>query len=175
MITALSKLFKLSLSKSNKFITVEEELMYIKYYSQIQETRFSDRIRILIDVPEQIRAYSLPRFILQPLVENAVVHGLEPKEGPGEVHIKGGQYSDKIFFIIQDNGVGIPEEKLRKLLLPEIEEEQHPKHLGLSNVDERIKLLYGQEWGLKIDSIEQVGTIVEVWLKKDMLGGETGQ
>ncbi|KRF10050.1 hypothetical protein ASG89_00430 [Paenibacillus sp. Soil766] len=169
MITALSMLFKLSLSKSDKFITVEEELMYIKYYAQIQETRFSDRIRIHVDVPEQIRAYSLPRFILQPLVENAVVHGLEPKEGPGEIHIKGGQYEDKIFFIIQDNGVGIPVDRLKELLLAK--EHEQSRHLGLSNVDERIKLLYGQEWGLKIDSIEHVGTIVEVWLLKDLLKG----
>lgn len=173
MITALSMLFKLSLSKSDKFITVEEELMYIKYYAQIQETRFSDRIRIHVDVSDSIRAYSLPRFILQPLVENAVVHGLEPKEGPGEIYIKGGQYEDTIFFIIQDNGVGIPADRLKELLLSKDHEQS--RHLGLSNVDERIKLLYGQEWGLKIDSIEQVGTIVEVWLQKNLLKGGANQ
>lgn len=169
MITALSKLFKLSLSKADKFITVEEELIYIKYYAQIQETRFSDRIRILIDVPESIRHYYIPRFILQPLVENSIVHGLEQKEEPGEVHVKGWEYGDKLFFIIQDNGVGIPEEKLKSLLQPEAKANNH---LGLSNVDERIKLLYGQEWGLKIDSLEQVGTIVEVWLSKSFPKGD---
>jgi two-component system sensor histidine kinase YesM len=169
MVTALSKLFKLSLSKTDKFITVEEELTYIKYYSQIQETRFSDRIHIVIDVPEPIRHYLIPRFILQPLVENSIVHGLEQKEGPGRVDIKGGQSKDKIFFIIQDNGIGIAEEKLKGLLISNMKDNEH---LGLSNVDERIKILYGKEWGLKIDSIENVGTIVEVWLKKDLLKGD---
>jgi two-component system, sensor histidine kinase YesM len=169
MITALSKLFKLSLSKADKFIAVEEELIYIKYYAQIQETRFSDRIRIMTDVPQTIRHYFIPRFILQPLVENSIVHGLEPKEGPGEVHVKGWEYGDKIFFIVQDNGVGIPADKLKTLLLPE---SKTNNHLGLKNVDERIKLLYGQEWGLKIDSIEGVGTIVEVWLSKNLPRGD---
>ncbi|SFJ82553.1 two-component system, sensor histidine kinase YesM [Paenibacillus sp. UNC496MF] len=169
MVTALSKLFKLSLSKADKFITVEEELAYIKYYAHIQETRFSDRIKIIIDVPEKMRSYPIPRFILQPLVENSVVHGLERQETYGEVHIKGAESGDRIFFIIQDNGVGIPKEKLATLLKPEA---RHHEHLGLANVDERIKLLYGREWGLKIDSIEDGGTIVEVWLKKDLAKGE---
>ncbi|WP_339316393.1 sensor histidine kinase [Paenibacillus sp. FSL R10-2734] len=175
MITALSMLFKLSLSKTDKYILIEEELMYIKYYAQIQEIRFSDRIHIYVDVPDSILKYKIPRFILQPLVENAVIHGLEPKEDPGEIHIKGGEYEDKVFFIIQDNGVGIPEERLKELLLPKPNDSDHSQHLGLNNVDERIKLLYGQEWGLKIDSIENMGTIVEVWLLKDFLKGGTSQ
>jgi two-component system sensor histidine kinase YesM len=172
MVTALSKLFKLSLSKTDKLITVEEELLYIRYYSQIQETRFSDRIRIIVDVPESLMQYRIPRFILQPLVENSIVHGLERKEGPGQVDIKGAESGDKIFFIIQDNGVGIPDYKLKTLLA--MNNKDH-KHLGLSNVDERIKILYGEEWGLKIDSIEKEGTIVEVWLKKDMLKEGTSE
>ncbi|WP_219835772.1 sensor histidine kinase [Paenibacillus sp. R14(2021)] len=166
MVTALSKLFKLSLSKTDKLITVAEELSYIRYYSQIQETRFSDRISIIVDVPDSVMQYRIPRFILQPLVENSIVHGLERKEGQGQVHIKGAENGDKLFFIIQDNGVGIPEPKLKTLL--SMNGKDH-NHLGLSNVDERIKLLYGQQWGLKIDSIEGEGTIVEVWLKKHML------
>ncbi|GBG10567.1 two-component sensor histidine kinase [Paenibacillus agaridevorans] len=165
MVTALSKLFKLSLAKKDKLIAVEEELQYIRYYAQIQETRFSDRISIHIDVPELLMAYKIPRFILQPLVENSIVHGLERKEGPGRVDIKGAEYGDKIFFIIQDNGVGIPAAKLQTLLERNV---RNDKHLGLSNVDERIKLLYGEEWGLKLDSIEGEGTIVEVWLRKDI-------
>lgn len=166
MVTALSKLFKLSLAKKDKLVAVEEELQYIRYYAQIQETRFSDRISIHIDVPASLMAYRIPRFILQPLVENSIVHGLERKEGTGRVDIKGAEYGDKIFFIIQDNGVGIPASKLQTLLTKDVR--NNDKHLGLSNVDERIKLLYGAEWGLKLDSIEGEGTIVEVWLRKNI-------
>lgn len=168
MVTALSKMFKLALSKSGKFITVQEELIYIKYYAQIQESRFADRIRIIIDVPKTMEHYLIPRFILQPLVENSIVHGLEQKEEPGDVFIKGWEYEDKIFFIIQDNGVGIPKNKLETLLSSDIKTKNH---LGLRNVHERIRLLYGEQWGLKIDSIEQAGTIVEVWLSKKMSQG----
>lgn len=166
IVTALSRMFKLSLAKGDKYISVKEELEYIGYYKKIQEIRFSDRIAIMIDVPDTLHNIMIPRFILQPLVENSVIHGLENKEEPGTIWVKGAEYKDKVLFIVQDDGVGIPPDKLKHVLLKDSN-----NRLGLSNVDERIKLLYGKEWGLKIDSIENKGTVVEIWLKKRMMGG----
>jgi two-component system sensor histidine kinase YesM len=154
MVQALSDTFKLSLNKGDRFIRVRDEIERIRAYMKIQNMRYHDRFDLQLEVDDSILDEKILTFILQPVVENAVYHGLEARVGAGWIHIQGtripGETKDSLQFIISDNGVGM--EDVSKV----------DKGYGINNIRERIRLLYGNSYGLKFESTPHVGTRVTI-------------
>jgi two-component system sensor histidine kinase YesM len=150
MVAQLSELFKISLSKGRKVIAIREELDYIEKYMSLLQMRYGDRFSLELDVEDGIRELYMMKFILQPFVENAIYHGLEPKMGKGCVKVSGRREGDELVFTVEDDGVGI-----------ECPEDVY-KGYGIRNVVDRIHLLYGEEYGIEASSRPGEGTRVTV-------------
>lgn len=172
---SLGKLLKASISNQKDFIPVREELEYIDAYLAIQNTRFENKVDVSIQVNESILSYFIPRFILQPLVENAFVHGLENKIDNGNLIIKASLDRQNIIFQIIDDGVGIDPERISDILTINHQAGTHSKGTGngLLNVSKRLSILYGDPFGMSIQSSPNFGTIIElkVPIQQDQ-GGE---
>ena len=167
MVTALSDFFRTTLSKGRDYITVQEEESHIRSYLQIQQFRYQDILEYEIDIPEEMYQYQILKLTLQPLVENALYHGIKNKRGMGHIHVSGHIDSGYLVFLVTDNGMGMTPEKLA-----EVQEEMNSEHLseqntessgfGLYNVVQRIKLNYGPQYGVWISSTYGEGTVVRV-------------
>ncbi|WP_407271843.1 sensor histidine kinase [Radiobacillus sp. PE A8.2] len=169
MVSNLSKLLRYNLHDTDRLTTVHEEIEHVSVYLKIQETRFNDRIRTNIHVEEEIEDCPIIRFTLQPLVENAVSHGLEPKKEKGNLWLTVKKDQASLIIRITDDGVGIKREKLEKVInnIKEVDKNnwQYPTqkhHIGLSNVHQRLRLFYGEKYDLKIESTEGKGTSLEL-------------
>lgn len=167
MATALGKLIRISV-KGSHIVTVEEELEHVRNYLLIQQIRFDDKFHVTIQVEPQIMNCMIPKLILQPLIENCIHHGLELKEGHGEISIVGKKENDDIVFLISDNGVGISPDDL-ELIRTELrnfpQEPYNGRKIGLVNVDQRIRLRFpDSNHGLKIESKVGLGTKITVRL-----------
>lgn len=159
MSIALSELFKAMINRNgDDFVTVEEELHYIDQYLYIQNVRFNGRIQISKNIDSEILSERILKLILQPIVENAVLHGLEPKLGDWRLEITGVRQQKILLFTIQDNGVGMNVEQATK------------RGYALRNVMKRIQLRYGDSCGCKIVSQIGQGTVVTVQLKAEDTG-----
>jgi two-component system sensor histidine kinase YesM len=165
LLTSLIQLLHVSMGKENDLITVRREIEYLKDYLNIQEFRFYNKFQVFFEIEEEILEYKLPKFLLQPILENAIIHGVGPKKGQGIIQIKGFVYDGKIIFTITDNGVGMDRETIDRLLR---EDKAHEGRgfcgIGLRNVQERIQLYFGPEYGLSIDSSPSYFTTVEITL-----------
>src|SRR5690606_34370008 len=128
----------------------------------IQKLRFGERISYTITKDFEEDYLILP-MVLQPLVENSFVHGIEPKVEKGHIHIAASKVEDELILLIQDNGIGIAEEKLKNLQEMLIEAKDSDR-IGLSNVNLRLKQYYGLEYGVRIDSKENEGTTITITL-----------
>ncbi len=157
MTNALSETFKLSLSKGKEMITVADELAHIRHYITIQQLRFPERISYEEDVDEALHDMEILKLLLQPLVENAIYHGLEPKLDSGLVRLIGKIEDEKIIFIIEDNGVGIEDMA------------NTTKGFGLKNVQQRMELYYPSS-AFSISSEKNRGTTVELHFPIKMRG-----
>lgn len=168
MTTSLSKLLRLSINKGNELTTIADELEHVKCYFNIQKIRYKDKFSMIVDVEEEIMSYNIVKLVLQPLVENAIYHGLELKEGHGTILIRGFSLQDKIQIDIVDDGVGIELLRLDSInqSLKEAKEYDRTRSIGLYNVNERLKLQYGENYGLKISSIKNQGTTVTIIIPK---------
>lgn len=149
MTLALSEIFRTSLSKGQEFIRVRDEVRYIENYLYIQKMRYGERIAYTISVEEEIFDEKILKLVLQPIIENAIYHGLEPKPGNGRLWINGCRGDGHIIFCVKDNGVGM-------------EGEGWKTGYGLTNVRERLKLYYGSAYDLKVKSTPGKGTQMEV-------------
>ncbi len=157
----LAKFYKLSLSKGRDIITIDEELSHVSSYFQIQNMRFQN-LSLIIQVPEEIRQCSILKITLQPIVENAILHGILCKESKvGCVTITGSLHDNIIELIVADNGIGIPDDKLDKLQKSEVGA-GNDNGYGLRNINKRIRLYYGEEFGLEFSSRYGEGTSVKV-------------
>lgn len=153
--------------KGPDIVEVSKEINCIKNYLNIISIRFSNKFRYTIQIDEEIYKLYIPRFILQPIVENAIYHGLEPKLSDGTLSICGYQSNSEIIFEIKDNGAGIPSDKL-ELLKKEFTSidpnnainTYSERSIGLLNINGRIRFLYGKDYGLSIESIEKEGTTI---------------
>lgn len=155
---SLASLLRASVGNKKLFVTLEEEISYVKDYIQIQKARYRDRISARIQLPQELLAYRIPKLILQPIVENALVHGLEMKRGKGQLTITGCQTEDVITIRIQDDGVGMTQEQIQTVFT---QKEQPSRHsIGLCNVHKRLTLLYGTDFGIQIKSVLDEGTTV---------------
>jgi two-component system sensor histidine kinase YesM len=164
MVTSLSVFFRNSLSKGQDIITLKAEIEQVRSYLEIQKIRYSDILSYHIQIGEGIGEYLAPKLMLQPLVENAIYHGLKQKRNKGEIRIEARQEGEDLILTVQDNGIGMSEERVRALMSG-IYDDNHTG-LGLLNVHKRVKLHCGDSYGLTFDSVLGEGTTVTVRLPK---------
>lgn len=163
MIEALSEFFRVVVSQGRDFIMIHEEEIHIKSYLQIQQSRYKDILDYEINIPDNLYKYQTLKLILQPLVENSLYHGIKMSRHKGKIEIRCEKIDEKICFYVIDNGVGINIDKLKRLRNEmEKSENNQTAGFGLINVNERIKLNYGNEYGLDIQSVQGEGTIIRV-------------
>lgn len=165
VVTSLAKFFRISLSKGKNIISVKDELEHVKNYLMIQQMRFKNKFRYEIIYDDEILLYSSLKLMLQPIVENSIYHGMEFMDGDGLIRVEVRKNKDKLLFKISDNGFGIKEEDLVDLLDNTKEfKSKKGSGIGLKNVNERIKIYFGKEYGLNIESEADVGTTVYLLL-----------
>ncbi|SFB56394.1 two-component system, sensor histidine kinase YesM [Cohnella sp. OV330] len=161
---ALSRFYKLSLSKGEDTVTIRSELAHVQAYVQIQNMRFQDGIRLDIDVPDSLLDHPILKIALQPIVENAIIHGiLEKEDETGTIMIRGEQIADLIVLYVQDDGVGMSEETAGRILSGETPASRESGY-GLKNINERLQIHYGDKYGLAFQSALGEGTTVIVRL-----------
>ena len=163
MVVTLSDFFREILSKGKEFISIEEEEKHISSYLQIQEMRYRDILEYDIQLDQVIYKYQILKLTLQPVVENALYHGIKYKRAKGCIHIHGEKEGEIIRLTVRDDGVGMDEEELEQLR-QQIEKpcQETEKGFGLANVNERIHMYFGYEYGMKIESEKGKGTTVEI-------------
>ena len=163
MIDSVAKYHKTSLNYGSDFIKIADNVEQLKSYAKIQMIRFKNKFDCEFEVNPQTLEYKIPVFILQPLLENAICHGLEPKEDYGYIKITIKRSKEKLICIVQDNGIGIEKDKLDEIKRSLNDESlDSNRYFALSNVNKRIRLRYGPEYGLKISSKKGEGTKVTV-------------
>ncbi len=141
MTNALSKFFRYSISNTGEIVEVKQEIEQINNYLKIQKNRYRDKLSISIEVSEEILNLKILKLILQPLVENAIIHGLEPKIDSGKLIIKGFIKDNLLIFKIIDDGIGFGQSK------------HNGEGIGISNVNKRIKIYYGKDYGVTYSNI----------------------
>lgn len=163
MVVTLSSFFRMVLSKGKEFISIREEEQHIKSYLEIQQMRYGDILNYDIRIDSAVYDYKIPKLTLQPLVENALYHGIKYKRAEGYIHVNGERKNGIIILTVRDNGVGMEAEEL-EVLRQEIEKpcKETDRGFGLANVNERIHMYFGYEYGMKIKSEKGKGTIVEI-------------
>ncbi|MDD3795025.1 MAG: histidine kinase [Lachnospiraceae bacterium] len=164
MVSALSDFFRTGLSKGRDFITIQEEETNIHSYLKIQQFRYRDILEYEIRIPEELYPYQILKLTLQPLVENALYHGIKNKRGTGKIRVTGEKAGERLILTVEDTGIGMTRERLeyaRKVLASEIASREK-SGFGLYNIEQRIQLNYGPEYGMRIDSTYGKGTKVTV-------------
>ena len=165
VVTALARFFRISLSKGKSIITVRDELEHVRNYLMIQQTRFKNKFVYRIDAGEEVMELVCLKLMLQPLVENAIYHGMEFMDGDGEIRVSVYSEAGELFFRISDNGLGMTQEQVESLL----GEKNHVSSrrgsgIGVKNVNERIRLYFGEDYGLSIQSEPDEGTTIIIRL-----------
>lgn len=153
---ALADLLR-AMIKKERFISVEEEIKTVKDYLFIQGQRFGDKISVVYNIDENVYPCQVPNFILQPLIENAIIHGLEPKLEKGNLYMEIQKAEDQIYFCIADDGAGMTEQEISDLYR-QCESNDTKQNIGLKNVYRRLLLCYGEKSRLQIESIKNRGT-----------------
>lgn len=163
LVLNLANFFRLSLHKGDKYVTVNHEIELVKAYLEINEIRFPGKVEVSFDLEEGIGEYKILKLLIQPIVENSLKHAFP--EGSGKILIRAHADGDDLFFEISDDGVGfdVPSD-----ILASKEEEEILHGYGLYNVNERIRLEYGEGYGLKIQSQKGAGTKIKMKLKKNI-------
>ncbi|MCK5129483.1 MAG: sensor histidine kinase [Clostridiales bacterium] len=161
MTAALAKFFRISISKGNEIIDVADEIEHVGNYLLIQKIRYKNKFDYSIDVQEQAYGYRTLKLILQPIVENAIYHGINKIQEKGEINIRAVVENDHLLFSVTDNGYGIKPERLKEIFKRE-PTNKRTSGVGLKNVHERIQLSYGSGFGVDIESIIEVGTTVNI-------------
>lgn len=165
MITQLASLFRISLSSGKTVITVEDELKHAQNYMNIQKVRYKNKFQVEFSVDPEILSCCTVKLVVQPLLENAIYYGMECMDGEGEIYVRGYRRENDIYIEVQDNGLGMTQDEV-DLLLTEKKHQvrKHGSGVGLINVHNRIKLRFGAEYGLEIESYPDEGTTVRIHL-----------
>ncbi len=170
LVQALSKFFRTSLNKGRDWIRLEQELDHVRSYLVIQQMRYRDILHYELEVEPSLSTLYILKMTLQPIVENALYHGIKNKRGKGLIRITGHAIEeDHMVLLIKDNGIGMSNEKLEQLR-EQLNKERLPNEtgdevsggFGLHNVHQRIRLYYGDRYGVQIDSVDQVGTTITI-------------
>lgn len=167
MVGSLSDFFRTSLNQGKDMVTIREELQHVGSYLQIQQVRYQDILEYDINLPDTVNEYLIPKITLQPIVENALYHGIKNKRGLGHISITGEEGEDGFTIVVRDDGIGMTEEKLNQIIHEIHHMESKEKVVyGLYNINERIRLNFGENYGLTITSTHGEGTSVSVFLPK---------
>lgn len=166
MVTALARLFRISISKGKDIISVGQELEHARNYMLIQKMRYKDKFEFEIRADEQVKNLKTIKLILQPLIENSIYHGIEYMVDEGEIEIIASIADEYLLFEVRDNGLGMDDEQLKKLRENDAQSSSSKKGngVGVRNVNERIRLKFGKRYGLEIQSELEEGTTVKLWL-----------
>jgi two-component system, sensor histidine kinase YesM len=165
LVNSLTNLLRIGLNKGKEVIELRQEIKHVESYLIIQKIRYEEKVQYHIDVDENMMGLRVIKLILQPLVENAIYHGIKEIHGKGEIQIKGRFEESKIHLQVIDNGVGIEPEKLALInaMLQTSVKESNIGY-GIMNVNDRIKLNFGENFGLHFSSVYGQGTTVDIWL-----------
>lgn len=164
MISQLAKLFRISLSKGRTVIPVSDELQHVQSYMNIQKVRYKNSFSFVLDVDPAVYSFCTVKLILQPILENAInygVGGMDEDDG-GEIRVTGREQDGKVLLLVEDNGLGMSEDEVAFLLTDNNRIHKHGSGVGLVNVNNRIQLLFGKEYGLSVASEPDEGTVVTV-------------
>lgn len=161
--TALGELLEYSIYERKEQVKLFQEMEYIKRYLEIQKIRLGDSFCYTVHLDHSLNNYEVPKFILQPLVENAIIHGLNGMEHK-MLSVDCFSLNSKVFLVVQDNGIGIEEARLKQIRIEMLNITKKSNSIGLSNVNHRIKLLFGAQYGLEIESEVGKGTCVSLIL-----------
>ena len=164
-VTALARFFRLSLGKGKNIVTVKDEIDHVKNYLMIQHMRFKNKFDYEFDIAEDVLELPSLKLMLQPLVENAIYHGMEFMDGDGMITVKAWRKEDELYLSVADNGLGMTEDKVEMILTGKSTSGNgRGSGIGVKNVNERIKLYFGEAYGLTIDSEPDEGTTVIIHL-----------
>ncbi|MBO4902305.1 MAG: sensor histidine kinase [Lachnospiraceae bacterium] len=168
MVESLSDFFRTSLNEGKDIITIREEMQHVRSYLKIQQVRYQDILAYEIDVPESILNCLIPKISVQPLVENALYHGIKNKRRMGKITVTGEERDDRVLIRVEDNGIGMTKERLdtvnARIKDPTFESAEA---YGLYNVNERIRLKFGDPYGVTIRSEYGEGTVCEICLPRE--------
>lgn len=160
MISQLARLFRISLSKGRTIIRIRDEVQHARSYMNIQKIRYKNTFSIDFEIDPAIEDYSTVKLILQPLLENAINYGVSGMDDCGEILVKGRREGNDILLTVEDNGIGMSEEETRLVLTDSDRVHKHGSGVGLVNVNRRIQIYFGSEYGLFIESEPDEGTKV---------------
>ncbi len=163
MVNSLAKLFRISISRGHELITIEKEMQHAKSYLKIQNFRYKNQFTYSFDVDEECLNYLCNKITLQPIIENAIYHGIDRMVDEGKINIGIHQKGDTILFTVEDNGVGMTEEQCEEILHKDASDRVG---IGIKNVNDRIKIYFGEEYGLTIQSELDEGTCVTISMPK---------
>jgi two-component system sensor histidine kinase YesM len=161
MIKNLSRFFRYGLSDGKEIITIEEEIKHVEAFLEIEKFRYKNRFKVYFNLDKRLLQHKTLKFILQPFVENAFVHGFKETNGEGIIRIQLFSNEDNIYFEVIDDGVGMEPDLINKVL------KEKSEGYGIKNVDERIKLKYGIQYGITIYSRLGEGTNVTIAIPKN--------
>ena len=166
MTSSLARLLRQSITNEDELVTVESELSYARSYLTIQQMRYKDKLSFLVEADPEVLPMRIIRLILQPLIENAIYHGIKYKESPGQILVRAYKEEDQLILLIRDDGVGMDEEVL-KHIFDRHKVNYQSNGVGVYNVQQRIRLYYGQEYGIRYESRPGEGTTARITLPAD--------
>jgi two-component system sensor histidine kinase YesM len=174
-VTSLIKLLRVSINLGKEMITLEDEIEYVKNYINIQNLRFNEKVNIVYNIDEGCFKCTIPKLILQPIVENSLIYGIREDEEDDPLNISINAYIDgeKLIILVKDNGPGISNEDIEKIFSKEKDVNKFSK-VGLNNVNQRIKLHCGEEYGINIGNRSKLGTCVKVEVPRIIMSKPTG-
>lgn len=166
MTSELARLLRQSISNELEVVSIQQEINYVKSYLSIQKMRYRDQLNYTIEVEDSVQQYSIIKLVIQPLIENAIYHGIKYKEEQGNITIKGYEVDEKIVIEVSDDGIGMDEETLANIF---IKKETNLKRngVGVYNVYSRLKLHYGQRSEMSYESAPNKGTKVKISIPKE--------
>ncbi|MDF2484760.1 MAG: hypothetical protein K0R46_928 [Herbinix sp.] len=161
-VKALAKFYRLSLSKGKEVIALEDELAHVSAYINIQNIRYENKIEFIIDIDDYLLEFSILKITLQPIVENAIIHGIQGKEvKEGTIVISGNVVGEDIVLSVSDDGIGISADKLEQIMSGDFRNTKGSNY-GIKNINDRIQLYYGASYGISFKSEYNIGTTVEI-------------
>ena len=166
MTASLARLLRQSISNEDETVSIIQEIQYVKSYLTIQKMRYKDKLEYEIDVDPSIYSVHIVKLVLQPIIENAIYHGLKYKDSKGMIWVKGHQDGRNAVIEIKDDGVGMDEETLAHIF-EKHKVNYHSNGVGVYNIQKRLSLYYGQEYGLRYESEKGKGTTVTVVIPRD--------
>lgn len=169
---SLASLFRYSLDMKNPLSTVSGELVHLKNYIYVMNVRMQNQIQYEFHIDEKVMQDTLPRISIQPLVENALNHGLKNRKGNKKVIISVGIHEKNLLISVEDNGVGMSDDKIRELFAEDTGQKSQNRSIGILNIHKRMQYLYGEKYGVKIQSKPGTGTTVYLEIPRKVLGEE---